>query len=126
MNVPIGALNLELQASELSPFLGGPLQYFATRIIEDPVCVYLEKDHRWLVWGYHYQQFCLSLDKLLFPNSLGMIKTLVLELLFSQAIFQDSNWEAKHSGKQVYGRVPSLRNFLHWSHFSGPNVKSHL
>ena len=47
-------------------------------------------------------------------------------MLFSQAIFQDSNWEAKHSGKQVYGRVSSLRNFLHWSYFSGPNVKSHL
>ena len=47
-------------------------------------------------------------------------------MLFSQAIFQDSNWEAKHAGKQVYGRVSSLRNFLHWSYFSGPNVKSHL
>ena len=91
--------------------------------------MFLEKDHRWLIWCYHYQQFCLYRDKLLFPQSLGKIKSLIdryLYTLISQTFSQDSNWEAEHTGKQVYGRVPSLRNFLHWSHFIGPNVKSHL
>ena len=43
---------------------------------------FLEKDHRWLVWRYHYQQFCLSCDKLLFPNSFGKIKSLIFNSSF--------------------------------------------
>ena len=43
---------------------------------------FLEKDNRWLVWRYHYQQFCLSCDKLLFPNSLGKFKSLIFNSPF--------------------------------------------